>query len=66
MRGIRPTAKLGNIVHRGLPSLLTPVLSLEDFQSPVVRSHNLLEGFMQLTESCCSHGYWLLQGKDID
>lgn len=32
----------------------------------MLRSHDLLKGFMELTESCYSHDYWLLQGKDID
>lgn len=65
MRGIRPAAKLGDMVHRRL--LLSDTrYKFWGFPEPMLRSHNLLEGFIELTESCQSHDYWLLQGKYID
>lgn len=65
MRGIRPTVKLGNTVHKRLPSLLTEIVSPGGFQT-TLWSHNLLEELTELTESFCTLHYWLLQGKDID
>lgn len=59
-----PTTKFGDsTVHTRPPSLLTPIISLESFQSSF---YNLLEGIEKLIESHFTHGYGLLQGRNTN
>ena len=55
----------GNCPDKRPPSLLTPITSL-GVPKVTLRFDNSLEGLTELTESCYTHGYGLLQGKDTD
>lgn len=48
-----------------LPLLLTPVANL-GVPKTTLKFDNLLEGLTELTESCFTHGYSLLQQNGTD
>lgn len=57
MREIKLTAKLGDTINKRLSSFLIPIMFFSEVSKTTVRSHNLLEGLTELTESCYTYGY---------
>lgn len=63
--GWEPTTKFKDTVHSRLPSFLILIARSEVLKT-TQGFDNLLERLTELTGSCYTHGYGLLQGKDID